>query len=270
MKPRIAIPVPHSTNQEYVERALPAYFHAIEEAGGEALPIPLDQTQDEIAEMLKQCHGIVLPGSPADVDPEKYGEPRHAKTNPPDPLRDAADELLLQDAHNMRKPILAICYGLQALNVWRSGKLVQDIEGELHSPVKHDAGRAVKEAHRVNLDPASRLARILADAPGTALSPSPDFTAMQLTVNSSHHQSADLVGDGLRVVARSPEDGVIEALEGDDPDDQFVLAVQWHPERTFDDDPSSRALFKALVDAAEQWQHSDYARGEPEGLQQGG
>ncbi len=266
MKPRIAIPTPHSTKQDYVERALPPYVHAIEAAGGEALPIPLDKTQDEIAEMLKQCHGVVLPGSPADVDPEKYGEPRHEKTHEADPLRDAADELLLQDAHNMHKPILAICYGLQALNVWRSGKLCQDIESELHSPVKHEAGRTVKEAHRVNVDPESRLAKILADAPDTGLSPSPDFTAMQMTVNSSHHQAAEIAGDGLRVAARSTEDGVIEALEGDAPGDQFVLGVQWHPERTYDDDPSSRALFKALVEAAEQWQQSDYAKGEPEGL----
>ncbi|MGH9531395.1 MAG: gamma-glutamyl-gamma-aminobutyrate hydrolase family protein, partial [Terriglobales bacterium] len=91
--------------------------------------------------------------------------------------------------------------------------------------------------------------------------------AMQMMVNSSHHQSADVVGDGLRVVARSPEDDVIEALEGDAPEDQFVLAVQWHPERSYDDDPASRALFKALVDAAGQWQQSDYAKGEPEGLE---
>ncbi|MGH8459427.1 MAG: gamma-glutamyl-gamma-aminobutyrate hydrolase family protein [Nevskiales bacterium] len=267
MKPRIAIPVPHSAKKDYVARALPPYVHAIEDAGGEAMPIPLEKTQDEIAEMLKQCHGIVLPGSPADVDPEKYGEPRHQKTNPADPLRDAADELLLQDAHNMRKPILAICYGLQALNVWRSGKLCQDIASELRTPVKHDAGRKVKEAHRVNVDPTSRLATILSDAPGTSLSPSPDFTAMQMMVNSSHHQSADVVGDGLRVVARSPEDGVIEALEGDESEGQFVLAVQWHPERSYDHDPASRALFKALVEAAEHWQQSDYAKDEPEGLQ---
>jgi len=266
MKPRIAIPLPHSTKQDYVERALPPYVHAIEAAGGEAFPIPLDKTQDEIAEMLKQCHGVVLPGSPADVDPEKYGEPRHEKTHDADPLRDAADELLLQDAHNMHKPILAICYGMQALNVWRSGKLCQDIAAERHSPVKHEAGRAVKEAHRVNVDPESWLARILSDAPDTGLSVSPDSTAMQMMVNSSHHQAADVVGDGLRVAARAPEDDVIEALEGDTPDDQFVLGVQWHPERGYDDDPNSQALFKALVDAAEQWQQSDYAKGEPEGL----
>jgi len=123
MKPRIAIPVPHSSNREYVERALPQYQHAIEAAGGKMVLVPLDKTQDEIAELLKRSSGVVLPGSPADVDPEKYGARKHPKTQPPDAARDAADELFLQDAYNMRKPLLGICYGLQALNVWRSGTL---------------------------------------------------------------------------------------------------------------------------------------------------
>jgi len=72
---------------------------------------------------------------------------------------------------------------------------------------------------------------------------------MAIPVNSSHHQSADVIGDGLRAVARCPEDGIIEALEGTSPD-HFVLAVQWHPERSVDDDESSRAIFRALIEAA--------------------
>src|SRR5205085_9293374 len=79
----------------------------------------------------------------------------------------------------------------------------------------------------------------------------------RLPVNSSHHQSADTVGDGLRVVARCPDDGIIEALEGTSPD-HFVLAVQWHPERSFDDDENSKAIFKALVEAARQ-KHQEFA-----------
>ena len=72
-----------------------------------------------------------------------------------------------------------------------------------------------------------------------------------IPANSSHHQAAgDVIGDGLRVVARCPEDHVIEALEGTSAD-HFVLAVQWHPERSFDEDPNSRAIFRALVEAAE-------------------
>jgi putative glutamine amidotransferase len=81
-------------------------------------------------------------------------------------------------------------------------------------------------------------------------------------VNSSHHQSADRIGDGLKIVARCPEDGIIEALEGTSPE-HFVLAVQWHPERSFDDDQNSRAIFNALVEAAKQ-KHEELA-GEFEG-----
>jgi putative glutamine amidotransferase len=98
-------------------------------------------------------------------------------------------------------------------------------------------------AHTVEVDPKSKLAEILSrDAPGGQAS-------VAINVNSSHHQAADVVGDGLRAVARSSQDGIIEALEGTSPD-HFVLAVQWHPERSVDDDEPSRAIFRALVEAA--------------------
>ena len=80
MKPRIAIPVPHSQQQEYNQRALPPYLHAIEMAGGEAVPIPLDLTNEEIARRIADCHGVLLPGSPADVDPQKFAAPRDPHT----------------------------------------------------------------------------------------------------------------------------------------------------------------------------------------------
>ena len=240
MKPRIAIPVPHS-NAEYAERVLPDYTRAVEAAGGEPVVIPLDVTPEETANLLKRCQGVLLPGSKADVDPQKYGATRRAGTADPDPLRDAADELLIQDAYNMRKPILGICYGLQSLNVWRTGTLVQDIAGELKSAVNHAAGRKVPRAHGVRIEPGSKLAEILSEPAANAAQPLP--------VNSSHHQSADVVGDGLRVSARCPEDGVIEALESTLPD-QWAVAVQWHPERGYEDDAASRALFRALVEAA--------------------
>src|SRR5439155_10794119 len=107
LKPRIAIPVPHSQKPEYAQRSLPQYVTAIEKAGGEAVVIQLDQTSHQIAKQITDCQAVLLPGSAADVDPQKYGASRHAKTADADPLRDVADELLLQDAHNLRKPILA-------------------------------------------------------------------------------------------------------------------------------------------------------------------
>jgi putative glutamine amidotransferase len=231
MLPRIAIPVPHS-NQEYAARSLPQYERAVTMAGGEPVRIPLDQSPAQVMKLIERCDAVLLPGSRADVDPAKYDAARDPRTNPSDVGRDTVDELLLQDAYNMRKPLLGICYGLQALNVYRTGTLVQHIE----SPVNHEAGRNVAVAHAAEIEPASRLAEILG-------------SAKKIPVNSSHHQSAEVVGDGLRVVARCPDDGVVEAVEGTAPD-HFVLAVQWHPERTVDDDQPSRAIFRALIEAA--------------------
>ena len=243
MKPRIAIPVPNSTDSKYVMRALPYYEHAIREAGGE--PVILDVTAESnvIAQKLKTCDGVLLPGSPADVDPEKYGATRHDKTADADAARDNADELLLQDAFNMRKPIFGICYGLQSLNVWRTGTLQQ----HLATGVNHDADGKVVKAHEVEIDPESRLAAILRHAGAI-----PEGAEPALTVNSSHHQSADVLGDGLRLVAWSPSDHVKEAVEGT-ADDHFVLCVQWHPERSYDSDRASQALFQAFVHAASDW-----------------
>src|SRR6266536_3814390 len=231
MKPRIAIPLPHGSDPEYAERAIPQYERAIELSGGEPVCIPLDRTPAEVMKLIERCDAVLLPGSKADVDPAKFGAEKHPKTESADPKRDTVDELLLQDAYNMRKPVLGICYGLQILNVYRSGTLLQHIE----SAVNHEAGRKVPIAHQVGIEARSKLAEIVGSG--------------AIPTNSSHHQSAELVGDGLKVSARSPEDGIIEGLEGTTPD-HFVLAVQWHPERSFDEDGRSRAIFGALVEAA--------------------
>jgi putative glutamine amidotransferase len=237
-RPRIAIPVPHSGDRAYAERALPQYEEAVRIAGGEPIRIELDQTPAEAMAQIESCDAVLLPGSRADVDPQKYGAERHAKTAADDAKRGAVDELLLQHAYKERKPVLGICYGLQALNVHCSGSLVQHIESEIN----HAAGRAVPNAHAVEIDPKSRLGKIVGAENGKIFA-----------VNSSHHQSAHEAGKGLRIVARSPSDGVIEALEGAAPD-HFVLAVQWHPERSVNEaaelSASARAIFKAFVEAA--------------------
>ena len=248
-RPKIAIPVPHSYKPEYAQRSLPQYVHAVEAAGGEAVVIRLDQPSEAIAKQATECQGVLLPGSSADVDPQKYGAERDPLCNPGDKLRDAADELLLQDAHNMHKPILAICYGMQSLNVWRTGTLVQDIPTHVTSKINHSAGREVAKAHSVTIDPVSNLAGILAKSSCEHIAVTPELTSISVPVNSSHHQSVERAGDGLRIVARCPDDNVIEAVEGTQPG-HFVIGVQWHPERGIDDDAPSQALLNAFVRAA--------------------
>src|SRR2546428_11884486 len=226
MPPRRAIPVPHS-DSEYAARSLPQYERAVEMAGGEPVRIPLDKAPSEIMKIIERCDAVLLPGSRADVDPAKYEASRHPSTAEADPKRDTVDELLLQDAYNMRKPILGICYGLQILNVYRTGTLIQDL-AEFLPPekqnVNHAAGRNAPVAHDVRIERKSLLAEIVADP--------------VIPVNSSHHQAAGALGDGLRVVARCPDDGVIEALEGTS-SDHFVLAVPWAPQRSGDQEEAS-------------------------------
>ncbi|HET6219967.1 MAG TPA: gamma-glutamyl-gamma-aminobutyrate hydrolase family protein, partial [Acidobacteriaceae bacterium] len=245
--PRIAIPEPTSTDEAYNQRSLPQYIRAVEAAGGIAVPIPLRGTRAEQESMLASCSGILLPGSPADVDPARYGQEATKECAPRDDAREAMDELLLQNGFVEAKPILGICYGLQSLNVWRRGTLIQDLphaEGANGPTVDHQPGREVQRAHPVHLTPGSRLSDVVTqvvddDDPG-------------LFVNSSHHQAIDRPGEALMVAARSPVDGIIEALEGVNPS-QFLIAVQWHPERSYESSAASRALFKAFLEAARHW-----------------
>ena len=243
--PRIAIPVPH-TDREYAERALPQYEEAVRGAGGDPVRIELDQTPAQVMKQIERCDAVLLPGSRADVDPRKYSADRHQKSAPADAERHMVDGLLLQDAYNLHKPVLGICYGLQSLNVLRAGTLVQHIESAV---VNHRAGAKEPQAHTVKIEPESRLAEIVG-------------TTKALAVNSSHHQSADVVGEGLRVVARCAEDGIIEALEGTVPG-HFVLAVQWHPERSVNEGPelaeSAHAIFRAFIEAARA-KHAELAK----------
>lgn len=233
---RIAIPEPTSTDADYNQRSLQPYLDSLRAAGAEPLLICLSEPQARVAQLLSGVQAILLPGSRYDVDPQRYGEPRQPECGEADAARTAVDELFLQDAFNLRKPVLAICHGLQTLNVWRNGTLIQDLK----TSVNHRPGRDVVEAHPVTVASGSRLG-VLAATEGAAPQ-----------VNSSHHQAVRDPGDNLRVVAVSPADGVIEAVELDAPD-HFVLGVQWHPERTYAERPLSRAIFADLVRAARAW-----------------
>ncbi|HEV2646890.1 MAG TPA: gamma-glutamyl-gamma-aminobutyrate hydrolase family protein [Acidobacteriaceae bacterium] len=246
-KPRIAIPVPHSTDLEYSRQSWPEYAAAIERSGGDPIQVFLNQLPAETAKLLSTCQGILLPGSGADVNPQKYGQEPAPETAPPDLARENVDELLLQDAHNMGKPILTICFGTQMLNVWRGGTLIQHLAP---MPTNHKAGRSVGVAHTAAIPTDSLLGELAAtEHPPTAAG------FLRLPVNSSHHQAIGIPGDGLRVTARNPDDGVVEAIENspEGVGGPFILGVQWHPERSFDQSAASRALFARFVAEAAAW-----------------
>jgi putative glutamine amidotransferase len=231
----IAIPEPTGSDSEYNQRTLPVYLSALRSAGATPIIVPLHEHQDRVARLLAGVQGVLLPGSKFDIDPQRYGELAAPECSPSDPARAAVDELLLQDAFSLHKPILAICGGTQSLNVWLNGSLIQDLK----TAVNHRPGRDVAEAHPVRIAPGSRLAGL--------------SSAAEPLVNSTHHQAIKVPGDGLLVSAVSPADEVIEAVELDS-HQHFVLGVQWHPERTYTQSAFSRAIFAAFVQAAVIWQ----------------
>jgi putative glutamine amidotransferase len=155
----------------------------------------------------------------------------------------------------MRKPILGVCYGMQSLNVWRTGTLKQHLQTCVRHTPPDGAPPTTFIVHPVVVEAGTRLSHIVAPTIHQ------DHGSPKITVNSSHHQAVALPGDGMLISAVCPEDGTVEAIESTAPD-HFVIGVQWHPERSFDDDDYSKAIFRALVDAAREWHDRASANGD--------
>ena len=201
------------------------YEEALRAAGIE--PLVLSPAE---AEEIDGFDGLVLMGG-SDVNPSRYGEPAHPMTQPPDDARDQVESLLIAEALERDLPLLAICRGLQILNVELGGSLVQHLDESLGHRVRGaDKSRPVHEAEIV---PGTRLAAIFGEP-------------LTVAVNSRHHQAAGRPGDGLVVSARS-KDETIEGLER--PDKRFVVAVQWHPENQAVNDERQAGLFRAFARA---------------------
>lgn len=239
-QPRVGIPWRTSREEaKHNTEKLRNYFDRVIEAGGEPVAISLSQPPAVLQQQLQGLDAFVLPGSPADVDPARYGAPRHAKTLTVDLPRDQTDLAVLAHARQTDKPVLAICYGCQILNVFFHGSLIQDIPSANPQSLQHGktdlpADKQTGDLeHSARFESGSRLAQ-LAGATSTR-------------INSSHHQAISKPGDGLRVTARA-EDGMIEAIELQSPRD-WIVGVQWHPER-MPDDPLARNLFKDFIAAA--------------------
>ncbi len=244
MKPRIAIPTPTSADLDYNRRNLPAYLAAIEQAGGTPVELPLTATPADLQALVDTCDGVLLPGSPADIDPSRYGQPADPTTTPADSTREATDILLLEDAQAHGKPVLGICFGLQSINTWRGGTLHQDLS---ILPVNHPSGPSIATTHTAAIAENSLLSALVDPAETVITDAHP-----RLPINSSHHQAIAIPGAGLRISARCPQDAVIEAIEADPSTGLRLLAVQWHPERSAATSPTSRALFTHLVTQAAQ------------------
>ena len=209
-----------------------AYIGAIEGAGLIPLVTPPLRDPAMAAELLDRVDGLVLTGG-EDVDPVHYGARRHPASDPPQAARDAWELALVKAARDRALPVLAICRGMQLLNVALGGTLVQDLPSERPGPVSHAQSRARAErVHGAAVVPGSRLA--------TATG------ALAIDVNSSHHQAVDRIAPGLRIVARS-EDGIIEAVETA-ADDWWVVGAQWHPEELVGTAEAwDRRLFEAFA-----------------------
>lgn len=224
---------------EYPERAYVnlAYLRAIEQAGGVPVPLAPGLEPATLEALWQHVDGLLLTGG-WDVDPARYGQARHPKTENVSATRDAIEVGLVGRALDERVPFFGICRGLQVLNVALGGSLVQDIADDVDTNLAHSQKEPRDVAtHEVRVAAGSRLNTIVG--------------AHELSVNSMHHQAIGRVGDGLREVAWAT-DGVVEGVELGDVRDEtrFVVAVQWHPEELVGHDPAARALFTALVDAA--------------------
>lgn len=239
-KPRVGIPwrTREEERQGSVEK-LNFYFDAVRRAGGMPQHVSLGLSNEELQNLAATFDAFVLPGSPADVDPARYAEPRHAKTKTLDADRDRTDSTILDHALAAHKPVLAICYGCQILNVHQGGTLVQDIPAEKPGTDAHgktDLGASATTGdleHRATLVEASFLQKLAG--------------ATEVKINSSHHQAIDRPGEKLRVTARGT-DGIIEGVELQSPED-WIVGVQWHPER-MPEDPFAEKLFADFVAAA--------------------
>jgi putative glutamine amidotransferase len=233
-RPRIGIimRLELETNRFYLSRD---YSEAVEAAGGAPVHLSLIPRREYLETLLAGLDGILLPGSDSDVDPLRYGREPHPRLGSVQPLKDATDLLVLESVERLGIPLLAICFGMQVLNVSRGGTLIQDIPSEMPEAINHQQGAPrERRSHRVRLLEGSLLARL-----------SGNDGAL---VNSHHHQAIETVGRELVATAWTA-DGLVEALE-DPRGDRFALAVQWHPEIAWAVDDFSQSIFSNFVEAS--------------------
>jgi putative glutamine amidotransferase len=216
-------------NELYVDRR---YSDAIAEAGGIPIIIPLLLKAKFIQPIAERLDGILLTGSHSDVDPFLYNARRSDACGSVQPLRDQMDFFMLETSIRRKIPVFAICFGIQSLNVFLGGSLIQDIPAFMNTPIRHNQSESKGfPCHKIEISSGSILERIAG--------------GMGAMVNSTHHQAIDRLGQGLKLDALAP-DGIIESVSSADPS-HWILGVQWHPERSFACDDFSRKLFEDFL-----------------------
>jgi putative glutamine amidotransferase len=210
------------------------YSRAILACGGAPVLIPSAQNSQSLKALFAHLAGLILTGGP-DVNPRNYNEPPSHQLGDIDAALDIMELEAARLAYAMDLPLLAICRGIQVLNVALGGSLYQDIATQIKTPINHapnmDKGT---HSHQVTISEDTRLEAIMQTS--------------KIWVNSKHHQAVKDPAPSLRPVAHA-DDGIIEALEN--PAKRFVVGVQWHPEGMWDNDAYARRLFAALIDATD-------------------
>lgn len=216
-----------------------SYVEELRKVGAVPWVIPLIPGDPEtLQEIFDRLDGVFITGG-VDVDPSQYGESKTTLCGTTDPDRDAVEIALLRHAADRHLPVLAVCRGIQILNVAHGGTLYQDVAAQVPAALKHDffptPERPSRQylAHDITVKAGSRLGGILGDP--------------VVPVNSMHHQAIKELAPGFAPTAFAP-DGIIEGIEGTG--DQYLIAVQWHPEELTDTQPGMKRLFTTFVDAA--------------------
>lgn len=216
-----------------------SYIEELSKVGAIPWVIPLiPGDPDTLSAIFERLDGVFITGG-VDVDPTCYGETKSALCGTTDPDRDAVEIALLQHALRRELPVLAVCRGIQILNVTCGGTLYQDVTAQVPAALKHDFFPTPEQpsrkylAHDITVKPGSRMRNILGDA--------------VVPVNSMHHQAIKDLAPNLAATAHAP-DGIIEGVEGTG--SQYLVAVQWHPEELTETQPGMKRMFTTFADAA--------------------
>ncbi len=208
------------------------YEEWLRAAGAECEILDLYADQEHALEKLRECSGLILTGGP-DVQPDKYGKADRLEDCFIDAERDTLEFAVIEQAQEMKIPILGICRGAQILNVALGGTLIVDIPSDFYSDIEHRSTKEGDSHHPLNVAGGSLIKKICRVTDGE--------------INSAHHQAVEHLAENLRMSAQSP-DGIIEAFEWNDPAGKpFLLGVQWHPERMDYDNPLSLPIARHFL-----------------------